>query len=431
MWNDLGVMDGRTYINHDRYSKVVGADGKTVTIYADPDKSQAEFLKAFPEDSKEIKRFFSAVRLAARTALPDPMDRTLSSLLGFILSMPTLIYLIIKWNIKAKDYADRLKTKGFADVIRSLFADDFSMVFMIMTLGWLADENAGYPIGGSLEFSRAIESKYISLGGTVHYQSDVKKITVESFTDTKGLRTDRATGIILADGTEISGDYVISASDGINTISNLLGGKYHNLKLKKAWETLPLFKPLFYISIGLSRSVEPEPSVSGTVVYFSKPVTTDFGEVNKVLFHSMAFDPTLAPAGKSVASIMVETDFDFWKDMDRKSEKYIKIKDNSATLILKALERDQYPGLMNEVEQIDVATPLTWVRYTGVHRGAFEGMQLTPDVFKTGMSLPQTLDGLKNFRICGQWTEPGGGVPVAAASGRKAAMEIIAEFTAS
>jgi len=65
---------------------------------------------------------------------------------------------------------------------------------------------------------------------------------------------------------------------------------------------------------------------------------------------------------------------------------------------------------------IDVATPATWVRYTGNWRGSWEGWFPTSKVFMTRMS--KELSGLSNFYMVGQWVEPGGGTPTVAASGR-------------
>ena len=67
---------------------------------------------------------------------------------------------------------------------------------------------------------------------------------------------------------------------------------------------------------------------------------------------------------------------------------------------------------------MDVATPLTFVRYTGNWKGSYEGWQVTPDSYF--LDLPQTLPGLSRFYMAGQWVVTGGGIPGAALSGRKA-----------
>ena len=39
--------------------------------------------------------------------------------------------------------------------------------------------------------------------------------------------------------------------------------------------------------------------------------------------------------------------------------------------------------------------------------------------YPIGGSLPQTLPGLQNFYVCGQWVELGGGLPTSVMSGRR------------
>lgn len=65
---------------------------------------------------------------------------------------------------------------------------------------------------------------------------------------------------------------------------------------------------------------------------------------------------------------------------------------------------------------IDVATPMTWVRFTGNWRGAYEGWYTTTETFMLQMS--KILPGLANFFMAGQWVNPGGGQPTAVVSGR-------------
>jgi phytoene dehydrogenase-like protein len=67
------------------------------------------------------------------------------------------------------------------------------------------------------------------------------------------------------------------------------------------------------------------------------------------------------------------------------------------------------------VEMRDVATPITWERYTGNWRGAYQGWVFSAESFTSSMR--KTLPGLDNFYMAGQWVNPGGGMPTAAISG--------------
>ena len=68
---------------------------------------------------------------------------------------------------------------------------------------------------------------------------------------------------------------------------------------------------------------------------------------------------------------------------------------------------------------MDEATPLSYERYTGNWLGSTCGWLMTKETMPMLIKgIPKTLPGLGNFYLAGQWVEPGGSVPLAAASGR-------------
>ena len=69
---------------------------------------------------------------------------------------------------------------------------------------------------------------------------------------------------------------------------------------------------------------------------------------------------------------------------------------------------DLWPGIEDQVEVTNVATPYTWWRYTRNRQGAFEGIGITDKAFSA--KVKRTLPGLDNFFMAGQWVVPGGGV---------------------
>jgi phytoene dehydrogenase-like protein len=65
------------------------------------------------------------------------------------------------------------------------------------------------------------------------------------------------------------------------------------------------------------------------------------------------------------------------------------------------------------------------MRYTNNWKGSLEGWVLSTKIgFK---SMKKTLPGLRNFYMCGQWIEPGGGLPTAIMSGRNVCQIICRE----
>jgi phytoene dehydrogenase-like protein len=74
---------------------------------------------------------------------------------------------------------------------------------------------------------------------------------------------------------------------------------------------------------------------------------------------------------------------------------------------------------------MDEATPLSYERYTNNWQGATTGFLLSREVMPSlVMGVDKRIRGLDNLYLAGQWVEPGGGVPMSAASGR-AAVQLI------
>lgn len=121
----------------------------------------------------------------------------------------------------------------------------------------------------------------------------------------------------------------------------------------------------------------------------------------------------MAPSGKTVIVIRFESQWDLWRDLE--GEEYRKEKqqiENDARLLIEK----HFPGISTNIEVVDVATPVTDVRYTGVWKGSYEGF--LPSSKNLMNSLKPTLPGLNGFYMAGQWLSPGGGLPPAGQTGK-------------
>jgi phytoene dehydrogenase-like protein len=112
---------------------------------------------------------------------------------------------------------------------------------------------------------------------------------------------------------------------------------------------------------------------------------------------------------------MLNTDYDYWERLYKEPERYKAKKEQIADMVVALLDR-RFSGLAAQVEMRDVATPMTWVRYTGNWKGSYRGWFSTTKNF--GMQMRKTLPGLDNFYMAGQWVNPISGMPTAAMSGR-------------
>jgi phytoene dehydrogenase-like protein len=271
---------------------------------------------------------------------------------------------------------------------------------------------AGYLVGGPAEFLHAIEQRYLDLGGEIHYRSPVSKILVEADPSGQG---DRAVGVRLADGTEHRADIVVSAADGHTTIFDMLEGKYVSDEIRGYYDTLPLFPPIMFISLGVDRLFEETPpSAGGEIFLLDEPVTFAGREWKWMAAHIYGFDPSLAPEGKTLVRVLLPSSYEYWKDLRQDRERYRAEKEHVADQVIAVLDR-RYPGFAAQVDMRDVATPVTFERYTGNWQGSWMGWLSTARTMN--MHISKTLPGLGSFYMIGTWTM-NGSLPMAATSGR-------------
>ena len=103
-----------------------------------------------------------------------------------------------KWgNLSLQELASQFKHPFLRRAVPHMFAwPDVPVMVGMSLLAYLDNRNAGSPIGASLEFARAIERRYLDLGGEVIYSAQVERVLVED---------DRAVGVRLYDNREYRG----------------------------------------------------------------------------------------------------------------------------------------------------------------------------------------------------------------------------------
>ncbi len=413
IWQELGMVQGRTFVDADEFLRYESRDGTAFILHADVDRLQEHMLEIAPEDREAIRDFCNGIRAFVKIGdMPITKPSELMSAWEKVwlgLGMTWKYGRVMRWlRQPTTAVMARFKSPLIRDGILSAWPGTFPAGFLLMTLAWLHNKAAGYPIGGSLGLAQAIEERYRRLGGEIRYKARVAKILTEA---------DRAVGVALDDGTEHQADYVISAADGHATIFDMLGAKYADDTVRGYYETLQPFPALVFVGLGINRSFEDVPkTVSGLQWELSEPVRIADRDLTSIGFHFFNQDPTLAPHGKTAVVCMIPSSLEWWENLRRDAGRYAAAKADVAQKVIGLLDR-RFPGVARQVEVEDVATPSTFVRYTGNWQGSFEGWMVTPETITLRMK--KTLPGLSNFWMCGQWVEPGGGLPPAATSGRQ------------
>jgi len=258
MWMELGAVQDRLMINHDEYQRIT--DGKdTLTVHAHPDLLQRHMLDLSPEDASSINAFCDGIRQFTKfdmsamyrkpRAIMNPFDyRDLGRAM-----LPYLVP-VIKWStLSAGEFAKRFKNPFLRKAIPQIFSWIEAPVMMGMSLlAYMHTRNAGFPVGGSLEFARAIEKRFLDLGGEICYKSQVEKILVD-------VSSDCAVGVRLYNDEVHRADYVVSACDGRGTIFDMLDGAYADRRVKKMYDGHLSTHSMMQVSLGVKRDLSAEP----------------------------------------------------------------------------------------------------------------------------------------------------------------------------
>jgi len=409
LWQEVGALVDKKVINPEQFMRAETASGKIVNLYTDIDLLETHLKEIAPEDSVFIAEVTAAIRKLATLEMPvdkapelyGPLDN-----LKMMAKMGPLMSEYQKWSkLTMKDFALRFQNPILREAWQTLWGPDMSSFFMLITLGYMSRKNAGYIVGGSLELALAMEKRYYDLGGKIGYHSGVEKIIVEN---------NRAVGVKLANETERRADYVISAADGHAAIWEMLEGKFVDETIRNYYK-MPIFQPLVFIGLGVNRSFSDFPQIiSGIVLHLDKPITIGNKEHHTLNVRIHNFDSSFAPAGKTVLTVAFESDFEYWAEVNQSLDRYQEEKERIATAVVSALNQ-RFPGLANQLEMWDVATPVTFYRYTGNWQGSYEGWLPTPS--NITLRMKKALPGLSNFYMIGQWVQPGGGLPTGLMTG--------------
>ena len=329
-------------------------------------------------------------------------------MLGLLPKAPS----IIKWaRITLEQYAQRFQNP----LLRQAFPTiqyDFPPLPMIVHLNFLAGCHKrilGWPSGGSLAFARSIAARFEALGGAIHYRAPVERILVQD---------GRAVGVRLADGTEHGADIIISAADGHATVFDMLGGKYADDRIRAYFDAVPdAVEMSLCLSLGVARDMSDDPHA--LTLFLEQPVTVMGETLDRLNVEIFNFDPALAPAGKTPVKVLFKARYAQWEALAQDRSRYRDEKQWFAETMIAQLDK-RFPGLAQQVEVIDVATPLTIERYTGNWRGQQAWPAPRQPILTMLRGLMHTLPGLENVYLVGQWAEALPGLSTVAISGRNA-----------
>lgn len=407
IWQNVGAIDGVKLYTAEKYT-VYKTGNIEVHMYTDVEKLRKHLKEISPQDSMQVDNYCNDILALQQIELP--VKKPLSELnvldymkLGKKMFKGGRVMLKLS-KISAQDYFSKFKHPVLREAL-GFGMNEVAAYIPLMTMAAISSGNGAYPMGGSLTMARRMAKKATDLGAKIHYKQEVKRIIVE-----KGV----ATGIVLADGKVIKGDYIVPANDLYVTMHKLLGGEYKDKKIDSVYSNPDKYKGTTTVSIGVGIACD----LSHRIQDYVAPVTPFkilSKEIKKVSFKLHSHEKSFAPEGHSVMTIHLDGDYDEWKALAEDKKAYEEAKIEIEAKIKRVVE-EVYEEAVGKIEMISIATPLTYERYCNAYKGAWMPFHTNKEA--KGFEHSGIIKGVKNMYMAGQWLMPPGGLPVAVATGK-------------
>lgn len=228
------------------------------------------------------------------------------------------------------------------------------------------------PEGGFQLFSDSFAKALTDNGGTLILGHEVTSINTE-----RG----RVSEVEMVPRVKVTADYVVSDADSKRTFLRMLDRENLPAAFLEKVDEDPVSMTGFVIHLGLARRLGPEfaggpvfvsPSYDEEDMLEEIAVKTRYPEAAKLRWSLMVpseTDPALAPQGRTCLDIIVPcVPYNFMRrwgveEGGVRGIKYQGIKEKYAEVVVEAVSRT-FPGLISDVEAFDIATPITYERYT-------------------------------------------------------------------
>lgn len=277
----------------------------------------------------------------------------------------------------------------------------------------LVSTGAFYPKGGMQVMVNAFVAGIEQHGGEILTGTRARRVLVEQ---------GRAAGVLLENGQRVQAPLVISNADARQTFEELVGTEHLPPEFLGALRAMrpSLSAAVLYLATDLDL-----PSIPGleheTFVFGSWDHDETFAGVlagrtdTVVLSMPTLTDPTLAPAGQHLVNVVTLMPFEQAASWREDKPEYMER--------LLARAESVLPGLRGHISFQEGGSPRTMERYTLNHMGAIYGWEPSPE--QVGANRLARVTPIPGLLLSGHWTQPGGGVMSACASGVQTAQLIL------
>jgi len=274
-------------------------------------------------------------------------------------------------------------------------------------------------VGGSQALSNALVDCFTEAGGHVKFNRGVEKILLED---------GEVAGVVTDDGQQISTRYVISNASAVDTYMRLMEPDQVPQETIEDINSREIAISAFTVYLGL----DCEPGELGIkepcTFMFDKSAGLDdmYGHPDRAPKACLltCYDNVSAKFSPPGACQMVLVDLQYgepWQSIS--ANEYTDVKYRYADQMI-ALAETFYPGIRDRIEEVEISTPVTNMRYLSTPGGSIYGFS---PYNKDSPIFSNMASPVKGLSLAGAWVA-GGGYEPTLASGVDAGQEVVMQF---
>ncbi|NPD44677.1 MULTISPECIES: NAD(P)/FAD-dependent oxidoreductase [unclassified Lentimicrobium] len=398
-----------------------------VTNY--PDNLKNQWIKEFPEDKKGITRFFrDAKRISKSFDDYINLSRTMDTMGVFekgiygLKMLKFAIPFIPHLKYSGEEGISKGLSKYFSNPkLQSVFCTEPDLLSCLIPISWAYSNNFQTPpTGGSQSFPEWLVHSSKEMGAEICLKSKVIEILTQK-NNVKGVKVQ-----FKSETREINAKYVVAACDASSLYSKLLPSTEENQKKSKQIEDSEMYASALSVSIGLDCKAE-DLGFGEENIYLADSslnrAELDSGDPKTSGMHIIASsvrDKSLAPLSKGTLTLFIPAWIEqnnYWACVRdehgqfKRTKAYRDLKAEYANILIDRVRDSIAPNIRDHIEYLDVATPITLLRYTGNRNGSMMGQKPGKKNMQANVASYKT--PYKNLYQSGHWADLGGGILIA------------------
>jgi all-trans-retinol 13,14-reductase len=433
LFEELGILDNLEFKRIPEFYRFV-KPGVDLTIPDSYEQAIEVLTERFPAEKIGILKFFKVILALRKEVFKVPRQKW-----KMLLSMP--LFPILAPNLMIHENT----TVG--QFLDTLFDDEDLKLVLLATLGYYHDDpynmsllyfsagqgsffsgGAYFIKGGSQMLSDYLASVIEDHEGKVIYGNLVNEITIENGAATGVKYSEKST----TKGKEYTayGRYIVANAALPNVIDELLKDTQAQNKLSNAVGNPEIASSILSVYLGFKKPPKDLGNRSYSTIFFDGGISsqqelakyhhTDLSKRVFIFADYSQIDSGLAPEGKSFGVLSAMDYISDWDTLPK--DRYREQKEEAAQILIGRIDK-LLPGIKDEIEYYEVATPTTIRRYTLNPKGTAYGYAQIPS--QAGRRRVKIQSPIRNLFFASAWTEPGHGFTGAIMSGYWCAEDIL------